>query len=310
MAKDKTRKTTKRGRPKGKGTAMVKTGLPKTEKVKVETPITEPRITREKIIQAFDVLGITSKLDSQKKKELFVELALTFNLNPLKRELHAMEISGILVPEVGYEVYVKRAEKSGRLEYWYTEPKGEVDQSDWRKSTYCVTLIVKRKDRKREQRFDAWFNESTGIKDGKPNSMWAKRPKFMTWKCAVAMLRIAIPEELGEMPYIDAEYSAEMVEPEHPQLTEPQEKQLENLGAQLDKELEPIKPDDLQLKTAREELNAVYHSMQQSKLYTKEELEGYAMKASVQKDNLESLRDLAAGWLSDLIDRKKAKEGK
>lgn len=295
--------------------------LPKTTAIVPMPPV--EKMTRDRVIAAFDALGITSKLDGQKKKELFVEIALAFNLNPLKRELHAMEISGVLVPEVGYEVYVKRAEKSQRLEYWYTDAKGEIDRKDWRASTYCVTLVVKRKDRKREQRFDAWFNECVGIREDKPNSMWAKRPKFMTWKCAVAMLRIAVPEELGEMPYMDAEYSDEMVEPAHPSIAEPRSVTVTQLTREAGKE-DHIAPrnetDEIDaeyeqaLNLAKSEVKSMYATMVKSGLYDMEEdekghktipsLVDAATKAGDGDNPIEALRNLLTSWQIEYAERK------
>jgi hypothetical protein len=274
MAKAKV--VTKRKRPakvKETAVAVVDKERPR-ERDHSEPHVSAEKMTREKVIRAFDVLGITSKLDGQNKKELFVDLAIAYNLNPMKRELHAMEIAGALVPEVGYEVYIKRAEQSQRLEYWNTEVTGEIDLANWQKSTYCVTLVVKRKDRPKEQRFDSWFSECVGLRDGKPNSMWIKRPRFMTWKCAVAMMRIAFPEVLSEMPYIDAEYSEDMMtEGEKiPSIAEPQptagSKVSEN-GKKIDEPSVEKKPDTLE--AVRAEVQATYSDMARVVNTTKDE---------------------------------------
>lgn len=191
-----------------KGIAVRKTQAPARESM-----------TEAKIIEAFDALGITSKLDAQRKK-LFIAVAREFNLNPLRREIHAVKMGGgddeegggVLVPVVGYEVYIDRAEETGRLEYWMLEESGQIDHSDWRKSTYAVTVIIKRRDWPREFRWTVRYVEAVGLKWNKtkgghqPNSMWQKRGHFMTQKCAIGQsFRLVFREILRGMPYIDAE---------------------------------------------------------------------------------------------------------
>jgi hypothetical protein len=175
-------------------------------------------MTEAKIIEAFDALGITSKLDQQKKK-LFIAVAREFNLNPLRREIHAVQVGkddeaggGTLVPVVGYEVYIDRAEETGRLEYWIIEESGEIDNQDWRKSTYKVTLVIKRRDWPKEFKWTVRYVEAVGLKyvqakgGHQPNSMWQKRGHFMTQKCAIGQaFRLVFREILRGMPFVDAE---------------------------------------------------------------------------------------------------------
>jgi len=194
-------------------------------------------LSESKIIEAFDALGITTKLNEQQKK-LFIAVAMEFQLNPLRREIHAVRMGGdeegkegTLVPMVGYEVYIDRAEETGRLEYWYLEEAGEIAE-DWRKSTYLVTLVIKRRDWPKEFRWSVRFVEAAGLKwDSSKrvhilNAMWRKRGHFMTQKCTIGQgFRMCFREVLRGMPYIDAEI--ENVENGH----EPEHEEKGNLRA-------------------------------------------------------------------------------
>jgi len=212
-------------------------GLPAVREVSVPQPQREV-MTEAKIIEAFDAMGITAKL-SQPQKRLFIAVAREFQLNPLRREIHAVQMGGddgeggTLVPVVGYEVYIDRAESTGRLEYWHLEETGEIDPNDWRKSTYRVTTIIKRRDWPKEFRWTVRYVEAIGLKYNKtkgtqePNAMWRKRGHFMTQKCTIGQgFRLVFREILRGMPYVDAEIenvtNGELHEEEKGELRAPQ----------------------------------------------------------------------------------------
>jgi len=215
-----------KGKPVKRQTAKEKPPVKKIEQPAAAPAVIEtalPQVQREpmtdaEILEAFDLMGITAKLNAQ-QKNLFLAVARDFRLNPLRREIHAVKMGGdgdegggTLVPVVGYEVYIDRAEETGRLEYWYIEEAGEIDFTDWRKSTYRVTLVVKRRDWPKEFRWAVRYTEAIGLKWNKaqrchePNSMWLKRGHFMTQKCTIGQgFRLAFRESLRGMPYVDAE---------------------------------------------------------------------------------------------------------
>lgn len=228
-----------------KKTALAKVERkPPAKRRKIEAPAVKGPMTDAEIISAFDVMGITKKLNDEQAK-LFLAVAKEFRLNPLRREIHAVSMgeegASILVPVVGYEVYIDRAEATGRLEYWTVEESGEVNREDWRKSTFTCTLIAKRRDWPKEFRWPVRYVESVGLKWNSkvgmlvPNSMWMKRPTFMTRKCAIGQgLRELFRDVLRGMPYIDAEmqYQDNGEQPEErPVLQEPKEKVFE-IGAE------------------------------------------------------------------------------
>ena len=168
-------------------------------------------MTEDKILEAFDMLGITSKIEDENTKRLFVEIARQNNLNPLKREIHAVErnqkqLDGswkkVLTPVTGYEVFIDRAEESERLEYWNYKEDGKVGDK-----TYRVTVFIKRKDWPKE--FHWWVRYSEACrkkKDGTPIKVWKERGAFMTMKCAISQgFRLCLREIVGKLPYIAEE---------------------------------------------------------------------------------------------------------
>ncbi len=184
----------KRGRPKGavkkpkKLAAVAKErGLVKAAQI---APVaTKEELTEAAIIKAFDLLGIGAKLDAQ-QKALFVEMAKLYHLNPLKREIHAVQMGGKLVPVTGYEVYIQRARDTGLLQYWHVDEEGEGQN-------YKAILVIKRRDWPQEFRWTARYSE---VKRSGP--MWQERPTFMTQKVAISQgFRLCFGEELGGMPY-------------------------------------------------------------------------------------------------------------
>ncbi len=304
----------------------------KTTEIAVAQP--KPRQKRERlsedsILKAFDMLGITADLDTA-QKQLFVAVAHQMQLNPLKREIHAISIwnsragKEVLTPVVGYQVYIKRAEESGRLEYWRIEEAGEVDHRSVPNSDYKVTLVVKRKDRPDEFRWSCRYAECVMLMESGPNSMWRKRPYFMTQKCAIGQgFRLAFPDVLLDMPYVDAEIddggqpADEPVTIAEPQPiagisvdTEGKVVATEAEQAALDaKQEEELKFPKEELKAAKEELQAVYHLIKrpvgpdQVVLYSKKEIDAKIAEAKAAADDIEKLRLLAVAWSEDFAER-------
>jgi len=296
--------------------AVIETALPQVQR---ET------MTDVKILEAFDLMGITAKLNAQ-QKNLFLAVARDFRLNPLRREIHAVKMGGdgdegggTLVPVVGYEVYIDRAEETGRLEYWYIEEAGEIDTTDWRKSTYRVTLVVKRRDWPKEFRWTVRYTEAIGLKWNKaqrchePNSMWRKRGHFMTQKCTIGQgFRLAFRKSLRGMPYVDAEIenseNGETQEEEKGELRAPQALIVEPSGPALPCVTTPELPieivEDLSSETALDpysEIMAVLNAKEKSKegpmiaLFASQEKVEWKAKADMARGNLEEILALLQG---------------
>jgi hypothetical protein len=303
------------------------------------------------VMDALDMIGITTKLNEQEKR-LFVAIAVRNHLDPLKREIHAMErrqkvremVNGhevekwvtVMVPVIGYEVFIDRAEQTGRLQYWYPIEEGEI-KDKIEQSTYRVTVVIKRKDWPNEFKWTVKYAEVAGT-----GPVWQKEPSHQTMKvCISRAFRLCFREVLKGMTYT-ADEEGTIPDREYPTMIEPQERRLpvealereladqkrleearlKAAAAQLDAAVGTATPAaptpaappevDPQLLTARSELNAMYKKMQGmvgkngKKLYSPEDIKKKQDQAVAAKDDIESLRDLAADWLNDLLDREEA----
>jgi hypothetical protein len=167
-------------------------------------------VTAETINQF--LFGSGTKLTDE-QKALFIETAVAFQLNPFKREIYAVPYeekwydkqSGRKVSYnpprykfsiiTRYEVYLKRGDRTGKLDGWYTEYDGK-----------DCTIIIYRKD---------WthpFKHTIDISeyDGNGN-MWKTKRRTMSEKTCISQgFRRAFPDELGGMPYTREELPDEM----------------------------------------------------------------------------------------------------
>jgi phage recombination protein Bet len=133
-----------------------------------------------------------------------LQIAKTFGLNPLKREIYFVKYSSNSTMQVltGYEVYIKRAERSGKYD-------GLEMTSEGRKEDGSLKAIVKvyRKDWKNPLIHEAYYCEYVQTKqDGTPNKFWATKPITMIKKVTVSQaFRLAFPDEFDGMPYTSDE---------------------------------------------------------------------------------------------------------
>ena len=139
----------------------------------------------------------------------FLEMAQSFQLNPFKREIYAVGYGDNWNLITGFEVYLKRAERTGLLDGWETEESGCVKDG-----TLKSTITIYRKDRSHPFKHTVFYSEAVNKnKSGEPNSVWSKMPIYMTKKVAMAQgFRLCFPDELAGMPYT----SDEMPEIEKP----------------------------------------------------------------------------------------------
>lgn len=145
-------------------------------------------------IEYLNTMGLARNLTNE-QKEQFIQIASAFKLNPFKREIYAVPYrtqSGATTISiiVGYEVYLKRAERTGKLNGW------NVDIVVKDGERYAVATVF-RKDWAHPLVWEVCENEfNTG------KSSWTKMPEFMLKKVAIAQaFRLAFPDELGGMPY-------------------------------------------------------------------------------------------------------------
>ena len=172
------------------------------KQVAVISPPPLPVVTEKDIEKYMIAFGIGSQLNTNEKRQ-FIEIATAYSLNPFKREIYcvAYESRGERKLSIitGYEVYLKRAERSGQLDGWNVEFTGKGNDLE-------AHITIWRKDRSQPIKHSVDFKEyvQTTWKNGKqvPNKFWAEKPKTMLRKVAISQgFRLAFPDELGGMPY-------------------------------------------------------------------------------------------------------------
>ena len=151
---------------------------------------------------------------------LFVATARECCLNPVKREVYAVVYNDYKSGEkkmniiTGYEVYLKRAERTGKLNGWECHTDGQGQQMK-------AVVTIDRKDWEHPFKHEVYMSEyNTG------KSLWSTKPITMLKKVAMAQaFRLAFPDELGGMPYTSDELGTDEqaernVTPQKPQQSE------------------------------------------------------------------------------------------
>lgn len=131
---------------------------------------------------------------SQKDQKMFLEIAKAFQLNPFKREIYCVPFGNKCNILVGYEVYLKRAERTGKLNGWNVEVVGEgLDLT--------AKVVIYRKDWTHPFKHEVLFSEYN-----QNTSIWKSKPRTMIRKVAISQaFRLAFPEDLGGLPYVEEE---------------------------------------------------------------------------------------------------------
>lgn len=155
---------------------------------------------KEKLMEFLKISGVAQKLNDEEKIQ-FVEIAQAYGLNPFKREIYCNTYGEGQYRQTsiitGYEVYIKRAERTDKLNGWTVDVDGEGDDMK-------ATITIYRKDWDKPFKHVAFLPECIQYskKTGKPNAIWAKMPRFMLRKVAIAQgFRLCFSDELGGMPY-------------------------------------------------------------------------------------------------------------
>lgn len=138
-------------------------------------------------------------LNKVKDEEILkaVAVAKHLGLDPVKKEVHFVPYSGSVQMIVSYTEYIKRAERSGKLNGWKVDfGKDELGE--------YAQIEIHRKD------WDTPFIWKVYMEEAKLDSpTWKKMPRFMLRKVAIAQgFRLAFPEETAELPYEEAEMPA------------------------------------------------------------------------------------------------------
>lgn len=133
---------------------------------------------------------------NDKQKKLFVQMSKMHNLNPFKREIHAIPYGRDFSVVTGYQVYLQRAEATGLLNGWNCDSI----RNDEGK-LLGAKITIHRKD------FEHPFTWEVSMSDFAKNyGSWKSMPEFMIKKVAMGQgFRLAFPNELGSLPYLAEE---------------------------------------------------------------------------------------------------------
>jgi len=142
-------------------------------------------------LDAGDVKQYIAQNATDKELYFFMNIAKSFGLNPFKKEIHFVKYGsqpGQTI--VGYETYIKRAERTGLLDGWSVW----VDKDNIGEK---AVIQINRKDRNHSFIWEVYRKEFD-----KQQSTWKAMPYFMLKKVAISQgFRLAFPEEVGGMPY-------------------------------------------------------------------------------------------------------------
>lgn len=163
---------------------------------------------------------------TEHEQKMFVSVAMAYGLNPFKREIYLVAYGSgdkrKLSIIVGYEIYLKRAERTGKLDGFEVSisgifKKGKIQKKKFDGTFYDVhgilpesevsaTCTVWVKGKTHPVVWTVWFDEYT-----QNNEMWLSKPRTMIKKVAIEQaFRIAFPDEMGGMPYAPEEFPEKM----------------------------------------------------------------------------------------------------
>jgi len=189
----------KRGKEEKEGIKMDKEKKGKIEKFE------EIKIT------ATDITKFLCPTATEKEVYMALNIIKSYSLNPFKREVHIIKYGNSPAQViVGYEVYLKRAERTGQLNGW-----------DVTADENSATCTIYRKDWDKPL---VWTVAKAEFDKGQ--AIWKSMPEFMLKKVAIAQaFRLAFPDELGGMPYTREEVDTFMPVPtsSKPEVAPPQE---------------------------------------------------------------------------------------
>jgi phage recombination protein Bet len=187
----------------------------------------------KEIIEYLNTFGIGKDLNELEKKQ-FLMICNAWNLSPIKREIHVSAygqgVNRNCSIIIGYEVYIKRAEATGKLNGWRAWCEGEGDN-------LVAKIEIHRTDWANPFVDEVDFKEYAQYKkDGQLNKFWREKPKTMLKKVVTAQgFRKCFASELGGMPYDEAEIEVAMRDVSEQPIEKPAEGALSLLGKYFEK---------------------------------------------------------------------------
>lgn len=169
-------------------------------------------IPMEKIQSYLDSMSLTANLTKAESRQ-FIEIAMAYGLNPFKREIYATKYGNNFSIIVGFETYLKRAERSGLLSGWKVETTGTINKQNVADSDITATITIHRKDWNEPFIHSVYFAEYVQRRaDGQPNKFWKEKPLTMIKKVAMAQgFRLCFSDENGGLPYTSEEIGTDQM---------------------------------------------------------------------------------------------------
>lgn len=154
-------------------------------------------ITKESVLNYLDMSGVTKDLNDQ-EANMFIAVCVRNQLDPFRREAWPVPFKNddgtrSISVVTGYEAYLRKADKSGKLEWWTCDVKGEGVDIE------CV-VVVKVVDRPE-------FTWTTLLREvRKGGFFWSTMPIHMLKKTAIATtFRLAMPNVMKMLPHLAEE---------------------------------------------------------------------------------------------------------
>lgn len=139
-------------------------------------------------------LSLSGQQIPANQMQTFIELCSALQLNPFKREIYAVTYNGQTNIITGYEVYLKRAERTGKLNG--IKVRFETEGNDVK----CV-VEISRKDWSMPFVHEVYMSEYNTHQ-----ALWKNKPRTMLRKVAMSQAyRMCFPDEMGGMPYTQEE---------------------------------------------------------------------------------------------------------
>jgi len=177
----------------------------------------------EKIGTYLETMNLTGKLTKSEVQQ-FVEISQAFGLNPFKREIYASKFGDKFSIIVGFETYIKRAERTGKLSGWSVTTFGDINRQNVADSKIKAVITINRKDWEHPFIHEVWFEEyAQKTNAGVLNRFWREKPVTMIKKVAMSQgFRLCFSDELGGMPYTDEEIGNDSIDIQHVEIKQPE----------------------------------------------------------------------------------------
>jgi len=200
------------------------------ETLETQTEIIDPRLEGMGEAQRKDIQSYLTSLNSQlsaAQQNQFIAICREYQLNPFKREIYGIPYKDFKTGNVtfsiivGYEVYLKRAERQKSLNGWAKGIKTDGEEM-------VAWIKIYRKDWEHPFEHEVYLSEYIQTRWDKakqtqvPNKMWAEKPRTMLQKVVIAQgFRMCFPDEFAGMPYTADEMDTQPIQTEYEEVAEP-----------------------------------------------------------------------------------------